>query len=122
MLSGVLIGESLRTGAELTGIPLQVAKLWRAEAGDTSAGQPTHWTLLEFTAEDTDAERLAEALAQCLSPTGGWYVDYRTDDQAYVVFANRVFRYPRGDTEGRGRAQEYGRSVGVPEAQLDWGE
>jgi hypothetical protein len=36
------------------------------------------------------------------------------------VFADRTFRYRRGDRVGRGEAIEYGRSVGVPEVQLDW--
>jgi hypothetical protein len=46
----------------------------------------------------------------------------RSEDEAFVVFADRVFRYPRGDTERRAEAEEYGRSVGVPESQLDWPE
>jgi hypothetical protein len=36
------------------------------------------------------------------------------------VFSGRVFRYPRGDLAVPAKAEEYGRSVGVPEAQLDW--
>jgi len=33
-----------------------------------------------------------------------------------------AFRYPIGDPSGRGEAQAYGRSVGVPEPQLDRGD
>jgi hypothetical protein len=33
-----------------------------------------------------------------------------------------VFRYRSGDGGGRAEAAAYGRSVGVPEAQLDWDE
>ena len=40
--------------------------------------------------------------------------------EVFVVFAERVFRYPHGDAAGRARAVEHGRALGVPEAQLDW--
>jgi hypothetical protein len=39
-----------------------------------------------------------------------------------VVFAGKVFRYPRGNSAGRAEAQEYARSMGIPEAQLDWAD
>lgn len=53
-------------------------------------------------------------------PDGGWYVNYNTMAEAFVVFAGKVFRYPRGQVEGRRRAQDYARSIGIPEPQLDW--
>jgi hypothetical protein len=37
-----------------------------------------------------------------------------------VVFPGKIFRYRRGDQAGREEAQARGRSVGVPEQQLDW--
>jgi len=43
-------------------------------------------------------------------------------DETFVVFADRIFRYRRGDPAGRAAAERHGRSVGVPEAQLDWPE
>jgi hypothetical protein len=120
VLTGGLIGESLRRGSALEGITLSVRKVARADVGNIESGQPLTWTFIEFEAADTDAERLAEALQRVLEPAGGWYCDFRTDDETFVVFANRTFRYPRGDPIGRADVEDYGRSVGVPEAQLDW--
>ncbi|MEX1655293.1 hypothetical protein ABZ960_19265 [Streptomyces pseudovenezuelae] len=120
VLEGVLIAESLRVGAELVDVPLQVTKIVRLEVDSAAAEQPQQWTLLDFAAEEGDAERLAEQLSACLAPTGGWYVNYNTMAEAFVVFADKVFRYPRGQVEGRRRAQDYARSVGIPEPQLDW--
>ncbi|MGI5195498.1 hypothetical protein ACQEVY_17915 [Streptomyces sp. CA-288835] len=119
-LSGVLISESLRVGAELSGVPLQVTKLERIAVGDANADQPKHWTLLHFRAPEDTAGQLAEGLANCLAPTGGWYVDFSTTTEVYVVFAGRVFRYARGDAAARAEVQAYARSVGVPETQVDW--
>jgi hypothetical protein len=120
MIEGTLIAESIRVGAELEGIGLVIRKVRRSPQGDASAGQPEVWTLIEFEAEERDAEDLADALATVLDQQDGWYADFRTPDETFVVYSGRVFRYPRGDGPGRAEAAAYGRSVGVPEDQLDW--
>ena len=122
MIEGTLIAESLRPGTELGGMRLAVIKLSRAAAGDVSAGQPELWTFIEFEAEDADVESLAGALADTLDQRLGWYTDLHTTEETFVVYAGRVFRYPRGDSAGRAEAEAYGRSHGVPENQLDWPE
>jgi hypothetical protein len=120
MIEGTLIAESMRVGAELSGVRLVTRKIQRTAAGDVSVGQPELWTLIEFEADEQDAEVLAGALAKVLDRQHGWYADFRTPDETYVVFSGRVFRYPRGDGQGRDEAADYARSVGVPEPQLDW--
>jgi hypothetical protein len=40
--------------------------------------------------------------------------------QRTAVEGNRVFRYRRGDDAAREQAQEFGRNLSIPEAQLDW--
>ena len=121
-IAGGLITESLRIGSVLEGVTLTVRKISRANVGDIEAGQPATWTFLDFEADDADAARLADALSGVLETALGWYCDFRTDEETFVVFSGRIFRYPRGDRAGRSEAAEYGRSVGVPEAQLDWPE
>ena len=119
-LTGGLIAESLRVGAVLEDVNLTVSKISRADLGDVGAGQPLTWTFVDFEAAEADAGRLSDALEQSLERVGGWYCDFRSDAETWVVFAGRTFRYPRGDAAGRAAAVEYGRSVGVPERQLDW--
>ena len=53
---------------------------------------------------------------------GGWYADFTSSDHHVVVFAGRVFRYRRGDAAAQAEARAYGRSLGVPDHQLDWSE
>ena len=117
--SGALLAESLRPGAVLDGIPLTVTKIHRAALGNAEAGQPELWTVIEFEVAAVRSSELAEVLSRLLLE-GSWYCDFRSTDDVFVVFGGRVFRYPRGDRAARARAEEYGRSVGVPEAQLDW--
>ncbi|GAA2759958.1 hypothetical protein [Actinopolymorpha rutila] len=125
MAEGTLIAESLRTDAELDGLDgldgldLIVHRIVRAAVGDPAAGQPVVWTLLSFSVPDDRAPALAERFARALD-SGSWYVDFRTNEETFVVYAGRVFRHPRGDREGETAARAYGRSVGVPESQLDW--
>ncbi|WP_042428146.1 hypothetical protein [Streptacidiphilus anmyonensis] len=124
MLTGVLIAESLRPGADLR-VPMTVTRIWRVTVADPAPGQPATWTLVDFTAEDQAADQLAQALADALSPTGGWYCNYTAtgdgpDVLVYVVFPGQVRRYRRGDAEGRRRAVDYGLTLGIPAAQLDW--
>ncbi len=122
MADGVLLAESLRVGASLDRVPLMVEKVSRANAGDESVGQPRTWTYIHFALADEDAEALAEALSEALNAVGGWYCDFRTAEETFVVFAGRVFRYQRGREDGREQAQTYALSVGVPQTQLDWPE
>jgi hypothetical protein len=122
VVTGVLIAESLRTGAGLEGVTLTVRRITRENAGDSRAGQPRTWTFIEFVAAAGDAERLANTLSGALDERLGWYCDFRSATETYVVFSQRVFRYPRGDAAGRDEAEAHARSVGVPESQLDWPE
>ena len=119
MLNGVLIAESLRAGAVLGDLGVTVTAILRVRPGGTTDDQPDLWTLIDFSAGDGEVDRLASAFAEVLDEPG-WYVDFRTDAETFVIFAGRVFRYPRGDAAGRAAAQRHGRALGVPEAQLDW--
>lgn len=76
--------------------------------------------MIDFEADDRDAESLADALAACLADEGGWYADFGVGEDHVVVFAGKVFRYRRGDRAARAEAEAHARSVGVPEHQLDW--
>lgn len=93
-------------------------------------GRPGPRHVVSDSTEDQPDRRLgerhrraaAEALAGALEPGNGWYADFVVGDERVVVFAAKVFRYRRGDAAGRAEAVAYGRSVGTPEQQLDWGE
>jgi hypothetical protein len=118
--SGVLIAESLSKDNPLDDVDLRVRKISRGDVGDESAGQPLTWTFIEFEVENQAVEDLADALSRSIDPSGGWYCAFGTDEETFVVFSGRVFRYPSSDIEGRAEAEAYARSVGVPVVQLDW--
>jgi hypothetical protein len=124
MITGYVLGESMRAGAVFAPHGLRIRKVERIDAsGSATAGQPALWTLVEWEADDDGAaDPIAEALADALEPDNGWYADFTVGDERVVVFAGKVFRYRRGDQAGRAEAVAYGRSVGTPDHQLDWEE
>ena len=122
VVTGTLIAESLRPGTRLEEVTLTVRRISRENAGDPGAGQPRTWTFIEFEAAAGDEGRLADALSRALDERLGWYCDFRSPTETFVVFSARVIRYPRGDADRRDEAEAHARSIGVPESQLDWPE
>jgi hypothetical protein len=120
MIRGAIVAESLRIAAVIDAVALTLRKLERIDAG--VGDQPRQWTMLWFEAADEDADGLADQLSAALNEAGGWYADFHSDSHVTVVFAGRIFRYPRGDERGRAEVADYARSVGVPDSQLDWAE
>ncbi|MEV6302102.1 hypothetical protein AB0M02_21990 [Actinoplanes sp. NPDC051861] len=123
MLHGRIIAESLRPGTELAVPGLGLARVARVDVSAGAApGQPRVWTLIDVVAPGASAGALAGALSAALHTEGGWYADFRDSGDHVVVFAGRIFRYRVGDHAGRQEAIAYGRTVGVPDGQLDWGD
>jgi hypothetical protein len=121
MVKGRILAESLRPGAAVVVPGLELTRVSRVGVTAPGPGQPSVWTLLDVTVAEERAEELASALSAALAAEGGWYADFRSGAEHVVVFAGRIFRYEVGDAAARDEAVSYGRSVGVPEAQLDWG-
>lgn len=119
MIEGTLLAESLRVGTVLDDLRLTVRKISRYRVQGATADQPDIWTALEFEADEARAEDLARAFAAALQ-TPGWYVNFQSPAESWVVFPDKIFRYPRGDRSGRADAQAYGRELAIPEPQLDW--
>ena len=122
MVKGTLVSESVRAGADISGVAeVTLVGVRRVEIANASPDQPLRWTLIDFEAPDSRAEALADAFAGALDRPG-WYVDFVTTTDKYVVFSGRIFRYRRGDVSGRTQAQAYALELGVPPAQIDWPE
>jgi hypothetical protein len=122
MALGYVLVESMRPGSRLEGLPLTLTKIERYPVRNPTPEQASVWTTVEFQFPEEEAGRLADALAEVLEEKGGWYSHFNVNGETFVVYAGRVFRYPSGDKAGRAEAEDYGRSVGVPERQLDWDE
>lgn len=119
VIRGGILAESLNPGTGFDGHGMRIVRCARFEVTGAASYQPPVWTLIEFEAPASSSDALASELAnRLLSP--GWYANWISDAEATAVFPGKIFRYPRGDRAGREEAEAHGRSVGVPEAQLDW--
>ena len=124
MARGQLIAESLEVGERFAVRGVRLLGATRVEPPEDRlrADQPRRWTFIGFEMDDDLAPAVADALAGALDGEGGWYCNFSTAEEAWIVYRGRVFHYPIGDAEGRAQAQAHGRALGVPEPQLDWGE
>jgi hypothetical protein len=121
MIEGTIVADSLRMGGELRPAGWRVSRIYRLDMSSDPSETLKAWTVIDVEADnDAEADGLSRTLAANLETVGGWYADFRVGEDHVVVFAGKVFRYRRGDRDGRAEAVAYGRSVGVPEHQLDW--
>jgi len=120
MVRGYIIVEGIRLGSWLENLKLSLIRIERSEFRNPGPDQPAVWTTVHFESSEYP-ERLATALSEALDDNPSrWYTDFATDLEKFVIFPKRVFRYPIGDLARRAEAQEYARSIGVPQWQVDW--
>ncbi len=119
MLDGLLLKESLQDLEILDRLQVTKIETWNIQNPDPN--QPPLWTAVRFEVEDSLADALAADLSRALKPEG-WFIDAHTEDQVYVIFPGRVFKYEKGNAEMRGQAIKHGLALGIPARQLDWGE
>jgi hypothetical protein len=115
---GLLIKESLKDESVLNSFQITRTEVWNVE--DEASFQPSTWTAVGFEGDESQADAMADRLSRSLHPD--WYGNIVTEQYSFVVFGGKVFKYLRGDKRGRAEAQAYGRSLGLPEKQLEWGE
>jgi hypothetical protein len=98
---------------------LNVTKVERWELGDAGLPGPPVWTATYFEGDVTEADETAEAISAAMVKSH-WYANIHCPEDEIVIFADKAFRYPRGDAMARSAPEEYARSIGVPEHQIDW--
>ncbi|MCB9136411.1 MAG: hypothetical protein H6636_13355 [Anaerolineales bacterium] len=119
MWKALLLKESLTDLGILADLHITHTEVWQIE--NAAENQPSTWTALTFEADDAKADGLAEALCRVLHPRG-WYLNGSTSEEVYVIFPHKVFKYRKGDEAEREAAKQFGRTIGIPERQLDWEE
>lgn len=115
--SGTVIRESLADPMVLEHLNIAEVETW--DVGDSSVEwQPRVWTAMHFEGPKNEVETLATALAKTIYADRPWYANMSTSTHAYVIFHDNVIKYRRGDLSAYRLAQDYARSIGVPEHQI----
>lgn len=113
---GILIKESVADDAVIDIMNVHKIELW-----DTG-GNPKYWTALFFTSDDADfPERISEAMSAG-SHSGSWFVDFKADNEKYIVFKDKILRYKIGNRAEKEHVCAECRKMGVSDAQMNWPE
>lgn len=73
------------------------------------------WHLLTVEA----SEKVIEKLAEYIKPEK-WYAHFWNGEDVIAVFPKKVFRFKFSDKSTWKETIEYGKSIGIPEKQLDF--
>lgn len=115
---GLLLKESLKNEDILNEIEITKIDTWNVS--NTADYQPKVWTAIYFEGEGEKADEMAEKFSDSLKPK--WYANFSVGDKVYVIYPGKVFKYDKGDIQKKKEAEDYGKSLGIPESQLDWEE
>ncbi len=122
MFAGRLILESLRLGTDIHTPGLHIDRILRVPVDGATAEQPDEWSIVDFRGPDESADGFATQLSEAMEPAHHWYADLRIGEEHVVIFPGHILRYRTGDPAGHEEVVAYGRTLGIPDQQLDWGE
>lgn len=119
MYKGVIIEESLVDKSVLEGL-----RIIETEVEQVTEGFRTpwlkQWALRTIEIPDDQIDDIAHKIAAAIDPdhTSSWFADFMNDERHYVIFRDKVFVINRAQTAEYAAAVEYGKSIGIPEHQL----
>jgi hypothetical protein len=115
--TGLLLQECLADRSILDRLTVTRVETW--EVGEAGLPGPPIWTATHFEGNVVEAEEIANAISAAMMKSY-WYANIHCPEDEIVIFADKVFRYPRGDAEARRAPEDYARAIGVPDHQIDW--
>ena len=119
MYTGLILKESLENADVLIDDRITIVKEEKWNVGKSAVEwQPKVWTAIYVEGADIDVEDIALIVSNSILDK--WYANLSNSTTEYVVFHKKIFSYTKGDSATKQAAKNYGKSIGVPEHQLDW--
>lgn len=107
---GTIVEESLEDNRILNNFPVSGVAI--TEDADPSS----RWHIYAVSASETDIELLSRSLGK-----GGWYSHFwNKAGDMIIVYRGKKFVVPNGDKSALEEAKRYGRTLNIPEEQLDF--
>ena len=110
---GVLISESLIEPSRINSFEVFKAAISRRDLG-LGGGKKGRWHLYHVYATDSQVAKLMRQIKP------GWYAHFWRGKALTVVFLGRRFLMDTDNKSTWRKAVEYGRSIGIPENELDF--
>lgn len=114
---GILIKESITDDCVIDLLNIHKIELW-----DTG-GKPKYWTVLFFTSDRIDfPEQMAKVMISDPDNDVNWFVDFKSGNEKYVVFKNRILKYQIGNLAEKDQVCAQCREMGISDDQMQWPE
>ncbi len=117
LYEGTLIKESVTDDSILDLINVHKIELWKV------GGTPKYWTVLFFTSVRNDfPEEIAKVMLSDPDRGGNWFVDFKKENEKYIVFNNKILKYQIGNHVQRELVRKECRQLGISDAEMNWSE
>lgn len=113
---GTIILESLKTDDVIKHLTITSKEVWNVD--NNNIYQPNIWTAISFENSDEKIEIVLETIKSNLKTF--WYVDISDESKKYIIYPGKIISYYLNDKNGMQEAIDYGKSIGIPDSQLDW--
>lgn len=106
---GIIVEESLKDNRLLNEIEILSVRISSADAIED------RWHIYKVLVSKDEIEKIANELKTEL-----WYMHFWHNDDVIAVFPKRFFEFKHSDSASWQEAIDYGKSLGIPESQLDF--
>ena len=114
---GTLIKESISDDRIIDLLHVHKVELWN------TGGKPRYWTVLFFTSDHRDFPyQAAKAMIADPARGGNWFVDFKSGNQKYIVFQNKILKYEIGNQAEKEAVCAECRRMGISDEAMNWGE
>ena len=114
---GILIKESIDDENILDLLNINKIELWN------TGGKPKYWTVLFFTSSRNDfPEQISQAMISDPDNGGNWFVDFKSGNEKYIVFRDKVLKYRIGNQQEKDYVCSECRKMGILAEQMNWPE
>ena len=114
---GALIKESVTDDAIIDLLNVHRIELWNTE------GKPKYWTVLFFSSDKKDfPEQISKVMVSDPDNGGNWFVDFKTGNEKYIVFKNKILKYRIGNQSEKDYVCAECRKMGISDGEMNWSE
>ena len=114
---GILVKESIEDENILDFLNINKIELWN------TGGKPKYWTVLFFTSSRKDLpEQISKVMISDPDHGGNWFVDFKSGNEKYIVFRNKILKYRIGNQEEKDHVCSECHKLGILDGQMNWPE
>jgi len=115
---GLLLKESLQDLEVLKLIKIIKQEKWDIPKERLANFQPKIWTAITFEGDIKDIKKISKKLSEAIKSK--WYLNIGTPDKEIVIFHNKIFEHKKENKKEKEKVKKYGKSIGIPECQMDY--